>query len=118
MMSYFWPGNIRELKNTVERAVYREDGSVVSSLNLDPFWNPWNESDDSPGSTELPPETINETDVLKWPRNIKDAVRNLEEQWLKDALEEAAGHQGRAAELLGLSYDQFRGLYRRIRPEE
>ena len=56
--------------------------------------------------------------MARWPRDIKSAVRNLEERWLKEALEEAGGHQGRAAELLGLSYDQFRGLYRKIGPEE
>ena len=29
----------------------------------------------------------------------------------------AEGRQGKAAELLGLSYDQFRGMYRKFREE-
>jgi len=36
---------------------------------------------------------------------------------LKDALERARYNQRRAAELLGLSYHQFRGLYRKHRQQ-
>ena len=148
-----WPGNIRELKNTVERAVYRGDGPVVDTLILDPFRNPWEEKgleaadaagaagaagknalssdalssegaplsplglDDhsrrgdalSSGGAPLPPEG--------WPRDIKAAVRRLESAWLKAAMIRAEGRQGKAAELLGLSYDQFRGMYRKFREE-
>ena len=48
LLSYSWPGNIRELKNTIERAVYREDGAYIEELILDPFRNPW----DNPGDTD------------------------------------------------------------------
>ena len=114
-----WPGNIRELKNTVERAVYRGDGPVVDTLILDPFRNPWEEKARSGGAADknalssggapLPPEG--------WPRDIKAAVRRLESAWLKAAMIRAEGRQGKAAELLGLSYDQFRGMYRKFREE-
>jgi psp operon transcriptional activator len=48
--------------------------------------------------------------------NLKEEIRALEELRLRDALEQTGGHQRRAAELLGLSYNQFRGLYRRMNP--
>jgi psp operon transcriptional activator len=141
ILSHSWPGNIRELKNAVERAVYREDGPVITQLILDPFRNPWKSvpeafsaesgisvddlglegpipagvaapdgwlavvgsSADSPGDHPGP----------SWPRDLKAAVHELESRWLEEAMAESGGHQGRAAELLGLSYDQFRGLFRK-----
>ena len=143
-----WPGNIRELKNTVERAVYRGDGPVVDTLILDPFRNPWEEkgleaagaagaadaADKnalSSGGAPLPPLGLDDHsrrgDALSsggaplppegWPRDIKAAVRRLESAWLKAAMIRAEGRQGKAAELLGLSYDQFRGMYRKFREE-
>lgn len=116
MLVYSWPGNIRELKNAVERAVYREEGAFINELTLDPFRNPW----ELPGGADAISEVSDPAPVLSppWPRDIKAAVAELEARWLSDALEEADGHQGRAAEILGLSYDQFRGLYRKIQPDE
>ena len=39
LMSHRWPGNIRELKNVVERSVYRRgsDGNEIDHIILDPF---------------------------------------------------------------------------------
>jgi len=101
LMSYPWPGNIRELKNTVERAVYREEGSEIKELVLDPFRNPWEKESETPQP------------VPQWPISLKNELRELEKLRLRQALEESEGHQGKAAELLGLSYDQFRALYRK-----
>ena len=104
LVTHPWPGNIRELKNSVERAVYREEGSEISDLILDPFQNPW----ETKSENRFPrPE---------WPVNLKEEIQDLEEQRLLQALEESEGHQGNAAELLSLSYDQFRGLYRKNLP--
>ncbi len=41
LKTYSWPGNIRELKNTVERAVYRTEGNYISEIVLNPFVNPY-----------------------------------------------------------------------------
>ncbi len=135
MMHHSWPGNIRELKNAVERAVYREDGPLINELELNPFRNPWSsgrtyyhedgsdfeadykESTPYPQDWEGPVSAKGEARVESWPRDLKKTIRELEEDWLQEALEEAHGHQGRAAELLGLSYNQFRGLFRKIRNE-
>ena len=42
-----------------------------------------------------------------------DARREFETRLLQKALEQSQFHQGKAARLLGLSYHQFRGLYRK-----
>lgn len=50
-------------------------------------------------------------------RPLPEAVRELELGALQAALEKAKYHQGEAANLLGISYHQFRGLYRKYREE-
>jgi psp operon transcriptional activator len=111
ILNHTWPGNIRELKNAVERAVYREDGPLINDIIIDPFHNPWN----NPGQETEEPEIAVSNPL--WPIDLKGEIRELEERRLLGAMKEAEDHQGKAAELLGLSYDQFRGLFRKINPE-
>jgi len=49
--------------------------------------------------------------------SFKTAIRNLEISLLKDALSSARFNQKKAANILGLSYDQFRGLKRKYEKE-
>jgi psp operon transcriptional activator len=44
---------------------------------------------------------------------MKRAVQDLQMRMLESALERSRYNQRKAAALLGLTYDQFRGLYRR-----
>jgi psp operon transcriptional activator len=46
---------------------------------------------------------------------LKEAVRNLKIQLLEKALHQAKFNQKKAARILGLTYHQFRGLYRQYR---
>jgi psp operon transcriptional activator len=110
MLSYPWPGNVRELKNTVERAVYRTQGPMVTEITLDPFRNPYQAGTDSfgGGAACLKPEALADL-------NLSEAKEELELAYLLSSLEKSGGSQKEAAELLGLSYDQFRGLYRKHR---
>ena len=48
-------------------------------------------------------------------RSLPDAVRELEQRALGQALAKARHHRGNAAKLLGLTYHQFRALYRKHR---
>ena len=43
LASYAWPGNVRELRNVVERAIYRWDDweEPVGHVQFDPFDSPW-----------------------------------------------------------------------------
>lgn len=99
LMSYNWPGNVRELKNVVERAVYRSDALLITELELDPFQNPF-KKEESEGK----------------PLSSLEAAREaLDINYLKKALKESGGNQKKAAVSLGLTYDQFRGLYRKYK---
>jgi len=106
-----WSGNVRELKNVVERAVYRSDEPVIRDIVFDPFRSPFADSPD-PDQTDQSPEALQQEDPLGKP--LDAAVWELKARMLQEALTRAQFNQKRAAELLGLTYHQFRGLYRRF----
>ena len=102
-----WPGNVRELKNVVERAVYHNtNGSPIENIVLDPFDSPYR---------PLPEKSKLETQDQRWtlPLDLKATVRDAEIQIIKDSLENAQFNQRKAAELLGLTYHQFRNYIRK-----
>ena len=111
---YFWPGNIRELKNVVERAVYRSNASVVTTITFDPFDNPFEtrSADPSPAAT---PDQVADAVRAPKPKPFKKAIIEYERQLIKEALQAAQFNQKKAATMMGLTYHQFRGLYRRHR---
>jgi psp operon transcriptional activator len=113
---YWWPGNVRELKNVVERAVYRSDSPVISEIVFNPFLSP--HSAYRPAEEE-PPHIPEKPPLLQMfeKKPLPDAVRELEVHLLKEALREARYNQRRAARILGLTYHQFRGLYRKYRED-
>ena len=47
--------------------------------------------------------------------SAEEAIRELRVRLLRKRLEEAKYNQRKAAQRLGLTYDQFRGLYRKLR---
>jgi psp operon transcriptional activator len=107
-----WEGNIRELKNVVERAVYRSDSSVVAHIDFDPFHSPYQpESNRLHEESASEPTSTNTLDVNTGP--LKDRVKAFEIDLIKNALASAKYNQKKAAGLLGLSYDQFRGKLRK-----
>ncbi len=90
LQEYPWPGNIREVRNAVERAMLLTEA-------------PWLEPHDFPvlatklqtaHGIGLPPEGV----------NLEDLERSL----VMQALERSGGNQTRAAALLGLNRDQIR----------
>ena len=110
-----WPGNVRELKNVVERAVYRSDTAVVSEIEFDPFQSPCI-APTAAGLHEAPAGAATPR-VQDGPvgQAMKEAVWSLKIRMIEEALKTAKYNQRKAASILGLTYDQFRGLYRRYR---
>jgi psp operon transcriptional activator len=104
--AYPWPGNVRELKNVVERAVYRADSSLITEIAFNPFGPSRAESVDS----RAPEEGLEERPSL---RPLKEAVEGLEVRLMREALRASKYNQRKAAKSLGLTYHQFRGLYRK-----
>ena len=115
---YSWPGNIRELKNVVERAVYRSDAALITDIDFHPFHPPYETSATpaAPEALSTPTATAAADALLNRP--LKDAVWELKVSLLESALRKAKFNQKKAARLLGLTYHQFRGLYRRYQALE
>ena len=108
-----WPGNIRELKNAVERSLFRWDDpqSQVDSVVVDPFISPFDEEAAAPAALtpeSLPAQTESSVD-------FQTQVKQLEIELLRSALARHGHNQRRSAAALGLSYDQMRGLVRKYK---
>ncbi|BEQ13708.1 phage shock protein operon transcriptional activator [Desulfoferula mesophila] len=110
-----WPGNVRQLKNVVERAVYRSGRQEITSFDFDPFASPF-----APPPQVEPPLAPRPAAAAaaEPPRPFKEAVAAYERRLLRQALEDARFNQRRAAELLGLTYHQLRGLLRKYGPDQ
>ena len=124
LLSYSWPGNVRELKNVIERAVYRSKGEIISSIQLDPFTNPFDSSKKpalepvapsltAPSLPAQKPQTMAQFYDNIQINKLNDTKEAIEKNLLERALKQANGNQKEAAALMELSYDQFRGLYRK-----
>jgi psp operon transcriptional activator len=111
-----WPGNIRELKNVVERAVYRTAGATVRDIVFDPFDSPYAAASpsDKPKPAEAAPHVASNAAAPAFKdRPFKEAVAQLEIQLLRHALAATRYNQKKAAQRLGLTYDQLRGQMRK-----
>lgn len=128
LVAYPWPGNVRELKNVIERAVYRTDGQLISSVQFNPFENPFphkgNQQEEALSPTEPAqalPERTDKPEPVSSPAepldlsSYENVKKDIDILFLDKALETAKDNQRTAAGLLGLTYDQFRGLYRKYK---
>jgi transcriptional regulator with PAS, ATPase and Fis domain len=101
MLGYAWPGNIRELRNTMERALLLSTGDAITPEDL-----PLEKMRGTPVSLERVPEAL--------PRAAQAfAVTGLDEESRQDyeriveSLSLCSGNQTRAAKLLGMSRRTF-----------
>jgi psp operon transcriptional activator len=110
-----WPGNIRELKNVIERAVYRSDALTITDIDVHPFHSPY-ENLAAPVSIKAPSIETAPADANLWLKQpLKAAVWELKAKMLEAALRKTEYNQKKAARILGLTYHQFRGLYRQYK---
>jgi psp operon transcriptional activator len=124
LLHHSWPGNIRELKNVIERAVYRSDLTIIDDNDIDfnPFQTPFPDHsiDDKTDILDRTPKTditvpLSKDDLFTKP--FTESVETLKIQLLKNALKKTKYNQRAAAKILGLTYHQFRGLYRKYYQE-
>ena len=86
---YSWPGNIRELRNAIERAMLMTDRDRLEPEDFSTLTGSV-----SAAQFKLPPEGVD--------------IEDVERQLLTQALERSKGNQTQAAQLLGINRDQVR----------
>jgi psp operon transcriptional activator len=120
LLEYDWPGNIRELKNVIERCVYlcEDPDQPVKDVNFDPFASPWRPLSrrrtafvdsgavSEASSSDADPGLISSL-------GFKMQIQDYEQRILKEALRQCQFNQRKAAKLLDLTYDQLRGYLRK-----
>jgi DNA-binding NtrC family response regulator/tetratricopeptide (TPR) repeat protein len=102
--SYWWPGNVRQLRNEIQRAVAMSaPGAVVDPEHL---------SADLSAPARLPDSGLAATRVREVPRNLASAVAQVEKDLIASTLDHARGNISEAARVLGLTR---RGLYLKMK---
>jgi two-component system, NtrC family, response regulator PilR len=106
LQQYDWPGNIRELENTIERAVALEATPTVLPDSLPPSIR--GESVRGSASTTAAAGQSSELGLPAEGFDLEAHVEQIERGYLAEALKRAGGVQVKAAELLGMSFRSFR----------
>lgn len=104
LYQYDWPGNIRQLKNIVERMLVLSEEDCIGVGDLP----------EELGRSAAPGGTSASAEEFRFPLSMPDTVGALERQLITAAMQEG-GSIRKAAELLGVTYSS---LFRKIRKFE
>ena len=103
---YWWPGNVRQLKNEIQRAVALSvPGGTIEPSHLSPEIN----TTRMPSTPSAPSSSLR---VSRSSPNLASAVEQVERDLIQAALDRAGGNISEPARSLGLTR---RGLYLKIR---
>lgn len=108
LTAFSWTGNVRQLRNCLERAVLLADNGQITIKDLPPeILGRSNET-----TVSVSYHTPHEGAVAMFANNGPANLRDLERQQIINALQQTGWHRGKTAELLGISPST---LYRRLR---
>jgi DNA-binding NtrC family response regulator len=108
LSSFSWSGNVRQLRNCLERAILLADNGRITTKELPPEVV-YNTEKTSVSVSYNEPQT-NVTNSFQ--NGSPTALRDVEKQQIINALDKTGWHRGKTAELLGISPST---LYRRLR---
>lgn len=109
LASYHWLGNVRQLRNCLERAVLLADNGKITTRELPPeiAYRPAEAA--FAVNYSVPKEAVH---VHSFHNSAPAALKDIEKQQIINALEKTGWHRGKTAEILGISPST---LYRRLR---
>ncbi|MHC4226798.1 MAG: AAA-type ATPase lid domain-containing protein [Planctomycetota bacterium] len=92
LLSYSWPGNIRELRNVIERAMILSTNQYVAAA-------------------ELPAQITNAVEFRKYSDDLRTAMASYEKEHIRRVLLATGGNKERSARKLGINPST---LYRKM----
>ncbi len=92
LAAYAWPGNIRELENTIERAVLLTAGPWIDAIDLPA------RIQRAPGAPQTTPRTLPDEGL-----DLRASIESYETDMIRQALVRSGGNKSRAATLLRLN---------------
>lgn len=112
LRAYSWPGNVRQLRNCLERAVLLSNDGRITVNELPP--EVARPSSSGPVMATVPVTTTGgmEAQGRAGASQSPASLREVERQQILAALEQTGWHRGKTAEILGISPST---LYRRLR---
>lgn len=108
LSSFSWSGNVRQLRNCLERAILLADNGRITTKELPPEVVYNTEKPSFSISYNEPQSNVTNT----FQNSSPTALRDVEKQQIINALDKTGWHRGKTAELLGISPST---LYRRLR---
>ncbi|HTM35397.1 MAG TPA: sigma-54 dependent transcriptional regulator [Terriglobales bacterium] len=109
LSGYEWPGNVRQLENTIERSVALETGEVLRvQLPVERARAKAAAAGVGGDAVSVPTDM-----VLPEGMDMEKYVAEIERALLKSALQQSNGVQTRAADVLRISYRSFRHLMKK-----
>ena len=109
LMAHRWKGNVRELKNVIERAVLVGKGQVVTreDLGITRAGTGGMTEMPAPGYLSFPPVTLSGVDL----ESLQDS---FDRYYIHEALRLADGNESRAASLLNMNHHTFRYRHKKL----
>lgn len=122
LKEYPWPGNVRQLKNVIERAVFFHENprKKITEIILDPFDSPYRPI---PPEKLMEPLKVNKDEaadssiVFKIDEfdkiNLEEQVMKLEKKLILFSAAKNKHHQAKISNSLGITYHKLRGLLKK-----
>ncbi len=98
---YPWPGNIRELENTIERIVAVEERETITKSIL-------------PREFTVPARTEGLEYKIHPGFNLNKTIDGISREYIREALTQSGGNMKKAADILGLKYRALRYLIEKL----
>jgi two-component system, NtrC family, response regulator PilR len=98
LLEHRYPGNVRELKNIIERAIALASGDLITPADLPPRLVQKSSESIIPAPNKITGEGI----------DLDATLAKVETQYIKKALDQTGGVQSAAAKLLGITVRSLR----------